>query len=456
MNNNKKYLLSAVLAGLSSISLAANEARLEIPSSFNPVGSGARALGLGGAFIAVADDATAASWNPGALIQLRRPEFAIVASHVNRSEDYNFGTNPEASGSQSINNNNLNYLSASIPCSSETCGKNMVFSINYQNLYNFDRKMNFTLNDKQTFTGGFQNTDQSINMDQKGDLYAIGLAYSVQATDALSLGFTLNFWEDFINDNEWVSSYNNTDLTTDFDGFMQSTNLIHSIREERYAFSGFNVNLGVLLNVYEKEEQKIMLGLVLKTPFTADITRTKTEQLSESIDGETPNISNTSNTYNEELDMPMSFGIGLSYQFSDQLTFAGDIYRTSWDKFEYTDHLGNKTSPISNKTSVTSDIDATYQVRMGAEYRIISQEFGKNYIIPLRVGLFYDPAPAEGSPDEYYGFSLGTGIAYQHLVFDIAYQYRFGNNVNTQILTDRNFSQDVSEHTVYGSMFYRF
>ena len=38
-----------------------------------PVGSGARAIGQGGAFIAVADDATAASWNPGALIQLERP-----------------------------------------------------------------------------------------------------------------------------------------------------------------------------------------------------------------------------------------------------------------------------------------------------------------------------------------------------------------------------------------------
>ena len=34
-------------------------------ASPNIIGSGARALGMGGAFIAVADDATAASWNPG-------------------------------------------------------------------------------------------------------------------------------------------------------------------------------------------------------------------------------------------------------------------------------------------------------------------------------------------------------------------------------------------------------
>jgi len=40
---------------------------VEIGTSPNPVGSGARAMGLGNAFIAVADDATAAVWNPGGL-----------------------------------------------------------------------------------------------------------------------------------------------------------------------------------------------------------------------------------------------------------------------------------------------------------------------------------------------------------------------------------------------------
>jgi hypothetical protein len=40
----------------------------------NPVGSGARALDMVGAFIAGADDATAGSWNPGGLIQLEPPK----------------------------------------------------------------------------------------------------------------------------------------------------------------------------------------------------------------------------------------------------------------------------------------------------------------------------------------------------------------------------------------------
>src|SRR5262245_55550482 len=59
---------------------------LNFATSPSPVGSGARAVGKGTAFIAVADDATAASHNPGALIQLQQPEFAIVGSYFVRSE----------------------------------------------------------------------------------------------------------------------------------------------------------------------------------------------------------------------------------------------------------------------------------------------------------------------------------------------------------------------------------
>ena len=41
-------------------------------------GSGARAAGMGDAFVAVSDDGTAASWNPAGLAQLRQPEFSFV------------------------------------------------------------------------------------------------------------------------------------------------------------------------------------------------------------------------------------------------------------------------------------------------------------------------------------------------------------------------------------------
>ena len=55
----------------------------------------------------------------------------------------------------------------------------------------------------------------------------------------------------------------------------------------------------------------------------------------------------------------------------------------------YIDHEGKKTSAISGLDESESDIDATVQARAGVEYLIIKPK----YLVPLRAGLFYDPAP---------------------------------------------------------------
>src|SRR5262249_54921784 len=45
------------------------------------LGAGARAYGMGGSFLARADDATAASWNPAGLSYLRIPELSLVGNY---------------------------------------------------------------------------------------------------------------------------------------------------------------------------------------------------------------------------------------------------------------------------------------------------------------------------------------------------------------------------------------
>lgn len=49
-------------------------------NSFSPIGAGARGVGMGGAFIAVADDGSAATFNPAGLAQLRAPSSPSWAS----------------------------------------------------------------------------------------------------------------------------------------------------------------------------------------------------------------------------------------------------------------------------------------------------------------------------------------------------------------------------------------
>ena len=212
---------------------------------------------MGGAFIAVADDATAASWNPGGLIQLERPEVSVVGAGFYREEDNTFGTNPEASGEQSVSEARINYLSAAYPFT--LLGHNMIVSVNYQNLYDLTREWDFPL----ILDSERLSIDQDIDYQQEGSLSAIGVAYSVEITPQLSLGCTLNFWEDGIYKNEWKQ-------TTHQKGsgmYVGDPFTFESTSRDKYSFSGFNVNLGILWHL----NSRLTLGAVLKTPFEADL-----------------------------------------------------------------------------------------------------------------------------------------------------------------------------------------
>lgn len=431
------------LGSISLLQPSFSHAQIEFGTSPNPVGSGARALGMGGAFIAIADDATAASWNPGGLTQLELPEISVVGGYYYRQEENNFVDHPESTIGQNVSQSNLNYLSISYPFS--LFDKNMVVSANYQHLFDFSRDWELPFNFDFALTNGI---NTNVDYEQSGQISAIGLAYAVDILPSLSLGFTLNFWEDGIRNNSWdqnlhihgsgIDTILSQPVTYAFDSF------------ESYDFSGFNVNIGALWQV----NGKITLGAVVKTPFQADLEhKTQYEQIITYTGLGPAVLTDTRDTSEQEkLDMPMSYGIGLAYRFSDAFTASVDVYRTEWDDFIHTDASGVETSFVTGDSVDDSDIEETNQVRIGAEYLFIKPKC----IVPVRGGLFYDPAPAKGGIDEYYGFSLGSGIAYKKIVFDVAYQYRFGNNVNGSLVRGQDFSQNVDEHTIFTSLIIHF
>ncbi len=415
--------------------------QIQIPSSPNPVGSGARALGMGGAFIAIADDATAASWNPGGLIQLERPEVSIVAAHFDRSIDTIFNDNPEASGDHNVSETRLNYFSISYPF--QGFNRNMTISFNYQNLYDFTNKWNFPIHQSSDDLSVTQHVDTV----QNGSLSAFGLAYCIEILHNFSLGITFNLWEDgFSHKNQWEQTTNRR-VSGSVYGYQIAGG---SYSKDTYDFNGFNINLGLLWNI----NNKWTLGAVLKAPFTADL-KHKGYQFESLEFFQNPDIDHARKetvTGDEKLKMPMSYGIGIAYRMSDKLTISTDIYRTEWGNFIHEDADGNATSPITGTPEREADINATHQIRLGAEYLVIKPK----YVIPLRGGVFYDPAPAKGKSDNYFGLSLGSGVAYRRYIFDIACQYRFGNNLGESISQSLNSSQDVQEFTIYSSLIIHF
>jgi len=440
LRNITLFFICILLAGPFPGNLHAQIAQsVSISSSPNPVGSGARAIGMGGAFIGVADDATAASWNPGGLIQLETPEISVVVSYNHRTEDTTYMAFPEASGPQSISTTEINYISFSYPFS--LFAKNMVFSLNYQHLYDFNKTVAYAY----TYSSGILTLNNSLDYKQEGAFRAVSPAFAVQITPKLSLGFTLNFWEDLFEDNGWESNYHSSGTgTLAGDPFISSVDI-----REKYQMEGFNLNynIGFLWNI----NNTFTLGGVFKSPLSASLRHDY-----HYVDSITFPASSSSNQVNltedVTLDMPMSYGMGLAVRLSDAFTVDVDIYRTEWGDYALRRADGTESNPITGKPQSQSDIGATTQVRIGGEYLVI----GNKMVIPLRAGVFYDPEPSEKNPDDFMGFSLGTGIAYKSMVYDVAYQYRFGRDVRTATVGDETSSQDVDQHTVYVSFIYHF
>lgn len=417
----------------------------EIPSSFNPVGSGGRAAGIS-AFIGLADDATGASWNPGGLVlQESLFEFSLNYACFFRSENNEMLKNPAGNKLNRIYDSNLNYLG--MISTFESFDMNMSFGLTYQHLYDFNRSWNFIY--KENSTGIRRN--ENWNYDQTGSLSAIGLSYGIEVIrPKLLLGFTLNLWEDSLKKNKWKQVYHmtGTGVLGENNPFIRKSN-----KTEVYSFQGLNMNFGLIWMI----NHTFTLGAVLKTSFTADIEHRVYGESSTMfpLNPIGNRVRQEDETKEETLYMPMSFGIGMVYKHSDQFYMSFDLYRTQWDKFVYTEDNGKKFSPISDRPLSKSNVDPTHQVRIGAEYLIINKNI--NSAIPLRAGLFYDPAPSENSPDDFYGLSLGTGFIKNDFgSIDIAYMFRYGNNVASSTLEELGFSQDVKEHMIYLSMIYYF
>ena len=179
--------------------------QVEISSTLNPVGSGARATGMGGAFIGVADDATAASWNPAGLIQLEKPEISAVYSYFGRKQTYSSPFHPEIATTNTMDADGLNYASIVYPF--VLLNRNMVISLNYQRLFEMNKKVDFTFIPRGT------TTPQDIKFEQDGFLYALSPAMAVQVTPDIYLGATLNLWNALLGDNGWVMTQNAVSAT---------------------------------------------------------------------------------------------------------------------------------------------------------------------------------------------------------------------------------------------------
>jgi long-chain fatty acid transport protein len=392
--NRLASMALTVLALLSISSAAIAQSPIPQPSEgefrveFNFSSPGARSLGLGGAFVGLADDATAAYANPAGLTNLSRPEVSVEGrswkyTHVYPDHGHAFGratgngvdqvqgiVNRESSDSTQ----GLSFLSFAYPYKRWTFAAYRHELVNFQaNITSQGVFFDAFSDNRPGEIANFRVLPSQVAYDLSIVNYGASAAYRIN--DRLSAGISLTYY-DFSLDSITRKYGLRTGIVTtnpgDFFGEADFTtgNLDNTVVDEGSG-SDFGATAGLLWKVTDNWN----LGAVYRASRSFETRRAV-------VKGSTTTPSN-----GPDFRIPGAIAIGTAFKPLDQITVTVDL-----------NHIQYSDANQQDNVIKTDDAD---EVHFGVEYVLLPAQRPQNPI-SFRLGAWLDPdhqASFRGLPD---------------------------------------------------------
>jgi long-chain fatty acid transport protein len=370
--------------------------------SLNSIGP--KGFGMGGAFVGLANDYTAIYWNPAGLTQIQKNFVGAFVTDIVPMATWKYA--PLAIDTKT----KINHYIA----------PNLMGSFKF----NFSEKLTVGLgvfvpagigtewdgNDLMNLSGG-----SALEWMSKIGVINISPAAAYRVTDQLSLGVALNIlYGMFDLKNPVVLSGHGFQYSEESNGL------------------GYGVTIGALYKVTDnfsfgatfKTKSKVKMSGTAKNPaFALHSIATESD-------------------FDRDVSWPMWIAGGIAFRPMDALVITADVQWSRWSESEDEFVTKYANTAWASSAAMTGDDklllhwkDAT-QIRLGIGYSV-------NENLDLRIGYYYDPAPA---PSETYtilfpsiGYNtvtLGAGYTIGNFVFDIAGEYLIGKDRDVESLTN--------------------
>jgi len=440
---------------------------------YNLLGGGARARGMGGAFIGVSDDPSAASWNPAGLTQLDKYQMGATLYFINPSLKYTT-TYSDSDFPNSLKQNKASISFGSVIIPFKLYQKEVVGSVLYNrssDIYD-KRTYNFPGERRIDNFGVYIAGEDSVRIGDKedeitGGLDIVNLSLGTKVYKDLSLGVGLNIYTGSYeyNSNQQIRFTWNPafDTLITYHPFIKGT------------YSGVNFTLGAL---YKYRDFRI--GAIVKTPFKLqekDDVQFLKDVIINGVTITNPDAISSRPVfpveYKQKWEIPLTVGFGASYRIKG-LTLAGDLELRNFSqtKLQYPLRWSDPNSPTA-----TMDLDwnSLTQFRIGGEY-VYQNKYGA---IPIRAGFRNDPRvfsdlkdvdmefvdydpqagaklmnsadvisivnQTNGSKVTGNTFSLGTGIGWSQIKLDFTFEYSRYNTKMAGTILGKSFDIDKIE-----------
>ena len=385
----------------------------------NTFGLGARTMGMGGAFLAVADDFTSLYWNPAGLAQIRKFELYGSLSHSEQRVDTKFTRGRSAE----VDNSKTRPNSIGLVYPLYTTRGGIAFALGYNRPQNFDSTVAIRGLDPSS-DSVFSGLDVDEMTSNSGGIGIWSFGAGVFISDSILLGGSIDFWHgsSFNELDSAAADINNIDPEIDSFAFQDSVDRV---------YSGLGGRVGVLAFAGEN----VTLGGTVTLPVDLEVSEVW-EQITivEFDDGE-GDVEGDDGSILFDIERPFEFGGGVAIKLLEKrLRLAGDVQFTDWTQTEY-DPLPAEDA----QNNFNRYYDSTIQVRVGVEYRIPGIETS------VRVGYFRDPIPFQDREiDSDRDFlTIGVGKIFDQIIkIDVAYM-RGSWEQSSNLLTESQTSNRV-------------
>lgn len=367
-----------------------NYLQVEEPSAGNFFGVGARAMGMGGAQIATADDASGLVYNPARLTKVKRIEFSGGMTHQRlNNETGSIGNVQPLSPyylNESLTQSNTRFSSANIVLPVPTYRGSLTFALGFNRMKSFDHVFHSTLIDPTN--------NNAIALDalalETGGINMWSFGGAIDLSPNISVGVAVNYWK---GQDDYLQEY-----------YLQ-TLMVSERNQYLYDYSGWNAKLGFSVDA----SKFLSLGATIDFPTKFSID----QDFSFDYDtaGSVPELTEEFGHY--DLTHPYSFGVGAALNFK-YVTLAGDINITDWSQL---------------KPSARAGVDERLYKEIYQE--VTCWHLGAEFALPklatkLRAGFYADPIPFKSvylKTDRRY-FTLGAGFLIdQVMTLDVAWNH---------------------------------
>jgi long-chain fatty acid transport protein len=378
---------------------------------------GVKAMGMGFAFTAQADDPSAIYFNPAGLTQLKGQNIMVGVTYVRENGGEFTGTTPVddiAAGFTTVKTETQKSLNFFIPnayYSRTTNSGNVAYGVGIFAPFGLGQEYN------NTSTSIFRNQITKIDL----MTIVVNPTITFKVNEFLSVGAGIDWmygkatlaktpWNPALLPAPPLFSGNVFDLELEGDG------------------DAWGFNFGLLL----KPTENLRIGASYRSPFTlrikeGDVTLSNINPAA----GLPAGVSGTKGS--ATISLPATFALGAAYTMG-RLTVEADADWTFWNS--YASLPINFESPVLTDSNQAKNWEDVVALRIGAEYRVTAP-------LALRAGFAYDPTPAPAAtmgpelPDATrLNYMVGAGYKIGPWTIDCAFMYidKFDRTVNNQSL----------------------